>query len=336
MTTTTLWWLCLGCGAWQEASSTCRSCSSARLTSAMTVGSVDERTGTRVDGSAVRVLVDVEARSDGGVRASRLYTDRLAPIRHDESLLRSLDDEIRARLDRRTIGDSAMWVDLHAASRVHVIDAVDRLLRPRWPGRSSDSQVPVELSFRLLNLNPEARAPAATFPWLEIVALDEAVARAAASLKPGDVKVNLYGSTLSMEDGGDRLRLGIRVPVEALVEDVELSRKGSPSLVLAKFDAAAFLARERMSPVLNVRLSAPVLWSLSAPPDGDPPAAELRARFRGAKGKAARVEVLLSSSRTAPWAPRSSRISSPSRSRSPPTTGTTSADSLTAPPTSTR
>ncbi len=257
--TTTPWWLCLGCGAWQEATSGCRGCSSSRLIPAVAVGTVDERTGTRVDGSAVRVLLDIEARSDGGVRATRLYTDRLAPIRHDRSLLGTLESEVHERLDGRTVADGATWADLHAATRVHVLDAVDRLLRPRWPGRPSVSQVPVELSFRLLNLNPDASAPVDTFPWLEVVALDEAVARAAASLKSGDVKVSLYGTALSLDDGGDRLRLGLRVPVEALVADVALCPKGEPSTVLVEFDASTFIARERMSPVLDVRLTAPVL-----------------------------------------------------------------------------
>lgn len=289
--TATPWWLCLGCGAWQEATSGCRVCNSARLISAVAVGTVDERTGMRFDGSAVRVLLDIEARSDGGVRATRLYTDRLAPIRHDTSLLGALEHEVRARLDSRTVADVARWADLHAATRVHVLDAVDRLLRPRWPGRPSASQVPVELSFRLLNLNPDASTPADAFPWLEVVALDEAVARAAPSLKSGDVKADLYGTTLSLDDGGDRLRLGLRVPVEALVGGVALCPKGKPSTVLAEFDVSTFLARERMSPVLDVRLTAPVLWGLSAPPDGSPPAAELRARFRGIEDKTVRVEV---------------------------------------------
>lgn len=285
------WWLCLGCGGWQEATSGCRVCSSARLISAISVGRVDERTGTRVDGSAVRVLLDVEVRSNGGVRATRLYTDRLAPIRHDASLLGALEGEVRARLDRRTVADVAAWVDLHAASRVHVMDAVDRLLRPRWPGRPSASQVPVELSFRLLNLNPDARPPAEAFPWLEVVAFDEALARAAAGLKSDDVKADLYGSALSLDDAGDRLRLGLRVPVEALVAGVALCLKGEPAEVLAEFDASTFLARERMSSVLDVPLTAPVLWGLSATPDGSPAAAELRVHFRGMEEKPVHVEV---------------------------------------------
>lgn len=288
--TTTPWWHCLSCGAWQEAATACRACSSVRMTSATFVGKVDERTGMRIDGSAVRVLLDIEVRSDGVVRATRLYTDRLVPIRHDMSLLSMLDNEVRARLDGRT-GDAATWADLYAASHVHVMNAVDQLLRPRWPGKPRNLQVPVELSCRLLNLDPQASAPAGAFPWLEVVSLDEAVARAASVLKTGDVKVSLYGSALSLDDGGDRLRLGIRVPVEALVADVVLCPKSQSSKVLAKYDVSTFLARDRMNPVLDARLSASVLWRFSPQLEGQPPAAELRAGLRGLETKPIRVEI---------------------------------------------
>lgn len=268
----------------------CDSCSSDRLVPATDVGRVDESTGKRVDGSAVRVLVDVEARSDGEVRVTRLHADRLAPIRYDESLLSLLDHEASARLNTE-VPDAVTWVDLHEASRVHVVDAVDALLRPRWPGKPRRSKVPVELSVRLMNLNPSWKRPRWEFPWLEVVDLDEAVARAAACLKSGDVKVSLYGSSLSLDDGGDRLRLGIRVPTEVVLTQLVLSPKGRPSEVLAEFDAATFLARDRMTPVLDARLPASALWHLTRGEVQSESGAELRARFRGMEKKPLRVGI---------------------------------------------
>jgi hypothetical protein len=281
--------LCLGCGAWQETTAACRNCNSERLISATSVGGVDQRTGTKINGSAVRILLDIEARSDGMVRATRLYTNRLAPIRHDKSLLSTLDSEVRTHLSGRTMTPAA-WAGLHAASCGHVTDAVVRLLRPRWPGNPRISQVPVELSFRLLNLNPAARAPAEEFPWLEVIALDAAVAQAATSLKSGDVKANRYGTVLSLDDGGDRLQFGLRVPVEALVADVVLCSKVNPSEVLAKFDVSTFLARDRLTPVVDARLPAPVLWRLSPQREDLLAAAELKAHFHGLE-KPIRVEI---------------------------------------------
>jgi hypothetical protein len=239
----------------------------------------------------VRVLVDIEARSDGGLKAARLFTDRLDPLRHDESLLKTLETEVRERLDGDSLSDASTWVELHNTACSHVTHAVNGLLRPRWPGTKGSSTVPVELSFRLLKLNPDARDPADALPWLEVVALDEAVTKAAVGLKPGDVKANLYGSTLSLYEAGDRLRLAIRVPLEAFVTDVTLCPKNQPSAALSKFEAAAFVPRDRMSAVLDVRLKASVLWRLSAQPDGWPTAAELMVRFRGLEQTPVRVEI---------------------------------------------
>ncbi|MFB8831993.1 hypothetical protein ACE0DR_28015 [Azotobacter sp. CWF10] len=47
------------------------------------------------------------------------------------------------------------------------------------------------------------------------------------------------------------------------MEKIELSPSGEPSKVLDKFDRSIFLARDLMNPVLDVRLTAEVLWHLS-------------------------------------------------------------------------
>ena len=288
--TTNSWWLCLGCGAWQQVTSNCLRCSSPRVVPAKTVGSIDGRTGQKIDGSSVRVLIDIEARSDGAVRATRLHTDRLTPIRHDEALLVRLDNEVQVRFKEST-ANASMWSDLHAASRVHVIDAVDRLLRPRWPGKPRESEVPIDVSFRLLNLDPNRNEPDAELPWLEVVTLDAAVERAAKKLRPGDVKGNLYGSLLSLDDGGDRLRLGLRVPAEAVVKGMTLSPSGSPTKVLARFEESAFLARDVLTSVLDTRLPASVLWHLSPQHEAGTSSVELRAQLRGIEAKPIRVSV---------------------------------------------
>jgi hypothetical protein len=275
-------WLCLACGAWQGASSGCQVCRSTRLASGATVGRVDERTGTRIDGGAVRVLVDVEARSDGALRATRVYTDRLSPIRGDAPLLAALQREVDAHLDPRALADATRWAALHVAVRGQVEAAVDALLRPRWPGRQGAAAVPVELSLRVLQLNPWAALPGRAFPWLEVVPIDAGIVRAGANLRPGDVRAKLFDSKLSLDEGGDRLRVALHVPVEVLVEELLLCPTNHPSVVLAKLDASTFLPRDRWTPVLDQHLPAFALWKLSAQPKEPQPGAEIRARLRGA------------------------------------------------------
>lgn len=284
ITSTPHWFYCLGCGAWQASKNSCQICNSLRLVSAADVGNVDESTGTKLDSSAVRVLVDVEVRSNGEVRATRLCTARLTPILHDGALLSALDGEVRTRLGAH-VSEEAAWAALHVAARDHVRDAVSRALPSRWTSRAGASQLPVELGFRLLNLKADGRATAASYEWLEVVPFNDALKRATARLKPGDVKAELYGSVLSLADGGDRLQLGLRVSVEAAVSQVVLCPTDKPSEVLAKFESSTFLARDQMTRVLDTRISAPALWRLAPQSKGSPLEAELRVHLQGLEEK---------------------------------------------------
>jgi hypothetical protein len=290
-TSVTQWAYCLGCGAWQATVYRCRDCGSSRLTSATDVGKVDERTGTKIDGSAVRVLVDVEVRSNGEVRATRLYTDRLTSLRHDAALLSILDSDVHNCLSDH-VDDSAAWAALHLMARDHVRSAISQALPSRWSSRTGASQVPIELNFRLFSLKPDVQAPADGLPWLEVVSFDDSLVRSAASfLKTGNVKAELYESVLSLADGGDRLQLGLRIPVEAVVSNVVLCLKDKPSEILAEFDAATFIARDQLSLVLDVRLSAPVLWRLSPESKDSSIEAELRVSLRGLEERPVRTKV---------------------------------------------
>ncbi|MFB8831992.1 hypothetical protein ACE0DR_28010 [Azotobacter sp. CWF10] len=168
------------------------------------VGSIDQRTGRAIDGSNIRVLVDIEARSDGGVRAVRLHTERLTPIRYDDALLALLDKEAQRCLLEGSLASRSAWDALLTASRDHVINSVNRLLQPFWPGNyHKPRNVPVELSFRLLNLDPNRENIDSDLQWLEVVELDEAIAKTAGRLQPSDVEAELYRSLLSLEAGAN-------------------------------------------------------------------------------------------------------------------------------------
>ena len=288
-TSTQKCWYCLACGAWQQRTSPCDVCNSKRLTPAESVGSIDTSTGTTIDSGAVRVLIDIELRSDGQIRASRLYTERLAPIRHDTRLLSELDKKVRDRLVNR-VNVSVAWAELHASLTELVTKAVGDLIRPRL--LTKDSKVDVELSIRLLQLNQNLNLPPnLLFPWLEVITLKDALARVNALLKLDELKTELYGSRLSLNEGGERLQLGICAPIELVVDQVTLCLKDKPSEVLEEFNASTFLVRERMTSVLDVRLKSPTLWRLSPSSSAKTPAVELQVSFQGVKDKTLRVDV---------------------------------------------
>jgi hypothetical protein len=209
MTHEALWWHCLACGAWRRAQppSSCLLCGSSRLERAERVGRIDGSTGGRLDGSAIRVIVELEVRSDGYVGATRLHTERLSALRDDRALLERLDGEARARL-RGADPTDEKWLDLRAAGMEHLVAHVDGLLRPRWPGQRSAGTVPVELMFRVVVLDRD-RSWSTGLGWVEIVSLTEALARNARQLTASALEFDFHGTCLSLDEGGDRLRLSL-------------------------------------------------------------------------------------------------------------------------------
>jgi hypothetical protein len=283
--------MCLGCGAWQQTPEPCGHCGWPRLAPAESTGRFGA-SGQRVDGAAVRVLIEIEIRSDGSVAASRLQTERLPHVKHDANLLSVLDRVTQEALAASAVPDDRVWADLRAALLPLLVAAIDGVLRPRWPGKPRVSVVPVELSFRALVLDPARAGWVANMPWLEIVPLTHALERAGREVKDADLRAELQGSTLGLQEGGNRLRLSLASPTEVLSREVSLWTKGSEPALLWREECGTFLSRGRSACVVDAALPAGVLWKLArAKPAGilslligraEPaPAGELRVMLLG-------------------------------------------------------
>lgn len=286
----TSWLLCLGCGAWQRRGGPCQVCGSQRLVTASMTGAIEGRTGQQVDGGAVRVLVEFEARSDGTVRATKLHTHRLPSIRHDVALLERLDRAASEALSRGKL-DDATWADLRVTSMAHVTEAIDGVLRPRWPGKSQRSSVPLELSFRALLLDPQRTLRSTNLPWLEVVPVFHALERAGKTVRDEDLRHSLHESRLSLDEGGERLRLSLIPSIEIMTKWVSLWSTGEAPQELARFDGTVTLPRNQQTRVLDVRLGAEHLRQLAPEGGGSSPGAELRVTIHGREDRPYRVAV---------------------------------------------
>lgn len=273
------WSLCLACGRWQRTVASCGGCGWSRLAATDEVGSMNA-TGECIDGSTIRVLLDIEARSDGSVHASALHTDRLAPIRYNAILLRDLGGEEALRLPR-TSPDVQAWHDLRAIARRHISRAVDELVRPRWPGRAPRADTPVEVCIRALVLDPQRSDWASGLPWVEVVPLQAALQLAGRDLADGALALDLHETVLSLDEGGNRLRVSALCSSgELMTTNAELWAEGLELGRICRWEDSTFLHRDRAMPIVDGQLPAIALWHL-APRGGVRPSAELRMHVLG-------------------------------------------------------
>jgi hypothetical protein len=205
-------------------------------------------------------------------------------------LLNALDVEVQARLSKGS-PDDAVWMDLLAATKPHLIDTLSRLLRPRWPGNPRQSAMPVEVSFRALMLDPERTNWLSRLPWVDLVPLTDAIERAGKSLRDEDLRHDLHASCLSLDDGGERLRMSLVPPVEVMAKEVSLWATNGEPKELKHLADATFLLRGQKNKVVDVRLAASILWNLSPDTARVASRAELRIRFKGREDRLYPVEV---------------------------------------------
>lgn len=283
------WLLCLGCGAWQQKLTPCFSCGWKQLALANKVGQVDS-SGYQINGAVIRVLVEIEVTFDGAINVSRLHTDRLLQIRHNAGLISKLDKEVKKRFTQ-ALPNEKVWLDLRAESKHLLESTINEMLRPRWPGKPSSSNVPVELCFRILELNPDVVSWIPYFPWIEVVPLNDALSEAGKNLKDHDLKVDLHGSKICLDQGGDRLRLSLLPPTELMTSEFSLWMINEKSVKIWSVLESAILNRSNFNSVFDRTLPANVQWTLAPEISGISPKLELRIGIHGREDKQYQIEV---------------------------------------------
>ena len=288
----TYYYLCLGCGAWQSLQQTseqaCGQCGSKRLCNIQNVGMIPG-SESKVRADIARALVDVEFHSDGAIEVSRLYTDRLVHIRQGVELLGKLSVVAKECLKNGLDGHA--WLGLRVRARGLLFDELNSFLEHHSLGHHSDSKMDVDVSFRLLNLNPEMSDVEVGHSWVEVVSLHDASSIAARELDRGKLDVDLHGSLPSLGEGGECLRISVSSPFAAFVEETTLASKDDPDRPLEeKVKSWVFLRRNVKTALLDLRLSAKTLRSLASKPSDSPNRAELHVRIHG-KDEAISIDI---------------------------------------------
>lgn len=290
--TTAYYYLCLGCGAWKSLQQTseqiCGQCGSKRLCKAQDIGLISDAE-LKVRADVARVLVDIEFHSDGAIEVSRLYTDRLVQIRQDVELLGKLNAVAKECLKNDL--DGRDWPGLRVVASSLLSDELNSFLVHHSLEQHSDSRMNVDVSFRLLNLNPEMRDVEVEHSWVEVVSLDDASSISAKRLERSELVVDLHGSLPSLGEGGERLRISVSSKFDAFVEEMTLVSPDDPDKPLEeKVKSWVFLRRNVKTSLLDLRLSARALRSLASKSGGAPNRAELHVRIHG-KDEAIPIEV---------------------------------------------
>lgn len=228
----TTWMICQACGHWQRAQvdAACSVCQWPRLA----------RGAVSTGAAELRVLVDVELRSDRTWHITGITTPRVdAAINHAFILRRLNEDGLRlfpgeSEASRNPFPALRSWDSLRNFARQVLTEELNSLIRRSWEGLRQPSPLQVFVSVRALLLDPDV-APVeeeTALDWLEVVPCDAAVASAAATLREGDVTFDVSRTRVSLAPRGNRVEIAVRAPCEILIEECTIVSEGNQLLVV--------------------------------------------------------------------------------------------------------
>ena len=285
------WALCEACGHWQRSAI---DSSYSPTVLAKTAGcelcgwQTTVAPGRAVAGSALRFLLEVEARSDGTWQVVALRSARLSMVAGDDRLLQALQDDngpIRhlhvADHGRIAFPTMERWHRSREEVTGLVSDLCNERIRASWPAPETPRYASAIISFRCLVLIPEIETAEVQeeFPsWLHFVPFDAAAADAAAALDDDDVLVDCEESIVRLGDGGDRIRVSLRSVCELLVDGYAVVCESSERThVVWRSDQAAIAYRDVLSTLPSIRLPAEALRGLALNPEN----CKVQVRVRG-------------------------------------------------------
>lgn len=257
----TPWRMCQACGHWQRAldNSACSVCQWTHL--------VADAPGT--DLAELRVLVDVELRSDRTWDVAGLTTSRIGAAINQAIVLQRLnEDGLCSLLDEaKTPGSSfpswRSWELFRDFAQSLLTDEVNSLIRRSWEGLRQPSQARVVVSIRAMLLDPDITLAEGEPPpaWLEVVSFDEAAAAAAAKLRDGEVTYDVTRTQVGFAPGGDRIEVAVRSPREILIRECRVV-SGDKQLLVAPL--TRIVRRNVFTALPPVVLSADVVREFAA------------------------------------------------------------------------
>lgn len=274
MATSAPWKICQACGSWQRSGGgPCGTCQWPRLSPA----------STGRDLSELRVLVDVELRSDRGWRVLEVVTPRIGGAIDWVTVLQRLNgDGLRALLGEREKAASffppwASWDRFRELARSLIDDEVNGLIRRSWDGLRKPSPARVVVSIRATMLDPDVTPPKpSTAPaWFVVVPFHAAAASAAASLSDDDVEFDLSRARVGFAEGEDRIEVAVRASREMVIRDCKVVSGGCEIL---SAPVERIVRREVLTQLPSIVLSADAVRSCV---QTDVPSAELHFSVRG-------------------------------------------------------
>ena len=188
------------------------------------------------------MLLEVECHKELGWRLTGVQTARFPGDLLQDSLFRHRSALEGGLLAGGRAGSPQAFPDLQAWQRLRdhagaiLGEEVNVLIGPCWPAASAPTPLPVQVSLRLLLLDPKATTPGFTVPaWMVVLPFLEAAGQNASRCTEAEVQFDLSATRIGFDPGGDRLEASILVPRDILLECCELfttqGPKGSPRLI---------------------------------------------------------------------------------------------------------
>lgn len=259
------WALCQACGHWQRTAGKCGRCGWA-VTAEV---SPDQAR----DGGSLRVLLELQLRSDGTWWISGLRSARLEDLATLDGVLRSLRGPEGPLSEIKVLGTRAVclpsseqWHSLRHSVESLVGSALNDRIQAAWPAPMRPSATSVTVAIRCFVLHPGIEAAVEHRQWLEVVPFAAAAAAAASNLDESAVAIECGKSRVGLGAAGDLLALTVRSPQEILVDGVSIASGGA---TVWTSTWAAPVPRDELVSLQPFRLPATAIRDLAAaPPNG--------------------------------------------------------------------